>query len=145
MIGDDCELACDRNVVSRFGEESSDSYMYTILEIAKRMCAVKSCAGVKALGSGLFFSESSGRRFMERRYLNMKAQHKNKFAIPVTIAALLVCAMIGTAAITSCGIPVDVNAATGNIIYDGWRCSMRAYAPIRRRWATPHKEHARRD
>lgn len=58
-VSHDCEHACDRSVVERFGAGSQDAYMYAILETAKRLCAIREYAGVKTLNGALFLSESS--------------------------------------------------------------------------------------
>lgn len=104
-ITHDCELACDRGVVRCFGEDTGDDYMYTILETARRICAVKAYAGVKALGGGLFLSENSEKRFLEKRYVNMKQKATFRHPRLAVAAALAACILFGGVVMASCGIP----------------------------------------
>ena len=111
MVGEDCELACDRRVLECLGPESGDGYMYTILETARRICTARAYTGVKALGGGLFLSEVSEKRFMERRYANMKRIPEYRHPKLAIVLTLVVCLLFGATAIAACGLPDSIKDA----------------------------------
>jgi Glucokinase len=115
MVGCDCELACDRSVLLELGSDTGDSYMITILEVARRICATRTYAGVKTLGGGMFLSEKSEKRFMERRYANMKLEPVYKHPKPVIIIVFIVCAIFGTAATAACGLPQSISGKSDSV------------------------------
>lgn len=118
-IARDCELACDRSVIERFGDDAKDKYMYTILETAKRLCAVRAYAGVKTLGGTLFLSETSEKDFMERRYANMKLKPTFRHPYAVAIIALAACVILGGFIIQICGLPENISSESSTTLTTG--------------------------
>lgn len=125
-IARDCELACDRSVVEHFGAGSQEAYMYTILETAKRVCAVRAYAGVKTLGGALFLSETSDKHFIERRYVNMKLKPTFKYPYALVALVLSVCLAFSGFVVWVCGLPgdngtnesINNNYSTGSALLD---------------------------
>lgn len=115
-INEDCELACDSAVLGRLGRLNSDSFMYTILDIADRLCRSRE------LGSGLFMSGNNGKRFLERRYINMKTYEKKRGT--AAVAALFICIVfiINAVIMSSCGAFTlgggAASSGTGNLLLD---------------------------
>jgi beta-lactamase regulating signal transducer with metallopeptidase domain len=122
-VTEDCELACDDTVLKILGRRQSESYMITILDIAEHFCESPQPALANRMGSGLFMSGSPGKRFLERRYRNMKYKKSGKF--PVVFAALFIIAALtaNLVVMSSCGVPLfgseaSSGGATGNIFLD---------------------------
>lgn len=115
-VTEDCELACDNAVLTRLGRQNIDNYMFTILDIAERLCASKQSALANRLDTGLFLSGSYGKRFLERRYRNMKNVRKNKFTLITTSLFIIIALAVNIMVMSSCGYPIvpSISAASGN-------------------------------
>ncbi len=127
-VAEDCEFACDNTVLKILGRQHSDSYMFTILDIAERLCNAPQPVLANRLGSGLFMSGSPGKRFLERRYRNMKYAKTSKYSVIAAVLFILAALMVNTVVMSSCGMPVNsspaasdgtpVNGSSGNIFLD---------------------------
>lgn len=129
-ISEDCELACDSKTLSLLGRQMSDSYMYTILDIAERLCRSRQPAITENLGAGLFMNGGAGKKFLERRYGNMKNIKKNKFALAASALFIILSFAANAVIMSSCALPADAkggasssgytvtNGSTGNIFID---------------------------
>lgn len=113
-VAEDCELACDTAALRILGRQHSDSYMVTILDTAERLCDQRQPALANRLGGGLFMSGTPGRRFLERRYRNMKTTKTCRFSIVAAAVFILAALAVNTVVMSSCGIPLIENPASGS-------------------------------
>ena len=113
-INEDCELACDCTVIAAAGNSMRDSYMYTILEIAERMCSAHDRAVKSALmKGGLMFNGNSGYRTLERRYENMKTPRSFRPAAITASVFIVLTVLINTIVMSSYFKTWTVNAMEG--------------------------------
>jgi len=119
-VAEDCELACDNTVLKILGRQHSESYMFTILDIAERLCNAPKPVLANRLGSGLFMSGSPGKRFLERRYRNMKSTKTSKFSFVAATLFILAALTVNMVVMSSCGMPpVGSSAASRGIPENG--------------------------
>ncbi|MHB1152531.1 MAG: M56 family metallopeptidase [Eubacteriales bacterium] len=119
-VAEDCELACDNTVLKILGRQHSEPYMFTILDIAERLCNAPQPVLANRLGNGLFISGSSGKRFLERRYRNMKFTKTSKYSSIAAVLFILAALMVNMVVMSSCGMPtIDSPAASLGIPENG--------------------------
>lgn len=122
-VSEDCELACDNDVLKKLGRQHGDSYMSFILDIAERFCNSAQPVLENRLGGGLFLSGTPGRRFLERRYRNMKFNGTGKFSAAAAALFIIAALTANIVVVSSCGVPLRDDPATagngsGNIFLD---------------------------
>lgn len=109
IMFEDCELACDYNVLKVFGRDISSVYMTTILNFAERFSENNRLIGAQGINEGLFISHPSGAVFLKRRYANMKNFKKNYIASLITVLFAAVCVSVNIFALSSCSAFVPEN------------------------------------
>ena len=101
-VYEDCELACDSNVIRTYGSSVSGVYMTTILDFAERFSQRNRLIGQRSFDGGFFFAKSSNAAFLKRRYANMKNFRKSHAVIAVMAACAVAMGAANLFALSSC-------------------------------------------
>ena len=93
LSGRDCELACDEEVMKKYGADSSKDYARTLLGLLQQQSGM-------AIGFSISTGMRSGYEMMRKRILNIKnpADHSRK-ALALSLAAILLftsCSFVNT-------------------------------------------------
>lgn len=119
---EDCEILCDNSVLKHIGNAYKDLYMYTILEVAEKIClSYNKSITNSILKSGLLFNGSSGFKTLERRFESIKSTKKRKPAIISTIIIVLLAIIVNSIVMSSYIKSWAINkpeGTTGNLILD---------------------------
>lgn len=112
-VYEDCELACDTDVLSIFGRGESETYMRTIIDIAASFSRRGGKTVVRELGGGLFISQDGSKRFLKRRYVNMKKYKTNKTLAAAAALFMTAVLAVNLLVLSACGVSPASNAASG--------------------------------
>ena len=102
-VYEDCELACDNNVIRTYGNSISGDYMTAILDFAERFSERRRLIGSENFDGGFFFAKTSNAAFLKRRYANMKNFRKCHTTLAVTAAIAITMGAANLFALSSCG------------------------------------------
>lgn len=101
-VYEDCELACDSNVIRTYGKNISGIYMTTILDFAERFSQKSRLIGESSFDAGFFFAKNANAAFLKRRYANMKNYRKNHTLTALLAAAAITMGAANMLALSSC-------------------------------------------
>lgn len=100
IVNEDCELACDIDVLQSLGKSNAEKYMTVIIDIAEKLSTTKS----HAVNGGLFLNNCSGKKYLIRRYKKMKNYKLSNTAKIISVLFITLIFALNMILISSCSV-----------------------------------------